>query len=79
MDDLYTIEVDLHGMTVVEARNHLIARLNKLPSHIREVRVIHGYNQGTNLQKVVRKEFKHKTIERKILELNQGITTFLIK
>jgi len=79
MSDLYTREIDLHQMSVGEARKYLKAELNALPKHIREVKVIHGYNRGTELQKFVRKDFGHKKIERKILELNQGITTFMIR
>lgn len=79
MNDLYTLEVDLHTMTVAEARQYLKSTLNSMPRHIREVRIIHGYRGGRELQKFVRHEFNHKKVERKILELNQGMTTYMIK
>ena len=79
MNDLLILEVDLHTMTVAEARKYLKSTLNVLPKHVREVRVIHGYRGGKELQKFVRHNFNHSKIERKVLELNQGMTTFIIK
>lgn len=79
MSDLYTRELDLHQMTVIEARKYLKTELNSMPKHIKEVRVIHGYTRGKELQKFVRQQFNHKRIERKILELNQGMTTLILK
>lgn len=72
-------EIDLHSMSVIESKKYLKTYLNTLGKGVVEVRVIHGYSSGTNLQKFVRKEFNHKRIERKILELNPGMTTFIIK
>lgn len=73
-----TKEIDLHLMSVVEAKSYLKTYLNSLDKEVREVRVVHGYNNGTRLQHLVRKEFKHKRVKRKILEMNQGVTTFLL-
>ena len=79
MSDLYIREIDLHQMSVAEARKYLKSQLSTMPKHIKEVRVIHGYTRGKELQKFVRKEFSHKRIERKVLELNQGMTTLILK
>ena len=72
------VTVDLHAMTVTQAQAHLTARIDRLPSKIKEVVVIHGYNGGTALQKMVRKDFKHPRVKRKILSLNPGVTSFLL-
>lgn len=72
-------EIDIHGMSVSEARKNLKSFLSTLPKGVTEVEVIHGYNQGNALQQYIRKEFSHKRIERKILSGNNGITIFLIK
>jgi DNA-nicking Smr family endonuclease len=77
--DLFTRELDLHSMSVAEARKYLKSELNAMPKHIKEVRVIHGYRSGKELQTFIRKEFSHKRIEKKMLELNQGMTTFILK
>lgn len=79
MSNLYNKELDLHNMSVAEARRYLKSELNKLPNHIREVTIIHGYRSGKELQTFIRHQFNHKRIERKVLELNQGMTTLMIK
>lgn len=78
MSNLYTRELDLHTMSVAEARTYLKSELNRLPKHITEVTVIHGYRNGKDLQHFVRHGFNHKKIQRKVLELNQGITTLIL-
>ena len=80
LDPGVVVTVDLHAMTVTQAQAqaHLTARINRLPSKIKEVVVIHGYNGGTALQKMVRKDFKHPRVKRKILSLNPGITSLLL-
>jgi hypothetical protein len=72
-------EVDLHNMSVIEARRYLKMYLNNLPKEVDEIDVIHGFHNGTNLQTFVRKDFGNKRIDRKILGLNNGVTTFMIK
>lgn len=74
----YSIEIDLHGRTVEEARAMLSETLKKLPKGVREISVVHGYRGGTALREMVRK-YSHPKIERKILTLNQGITILIIK
>lgn len=71
-------EIDLHGMLVENAKKHLNDQISRLPKGTISVDVIHGYNNGTALKKMVM-AFKHDRIERKIIGLNQGITTFILK
>ena len=75
----YETEIDIHGMTVNEAISELDYFLEYLPDNVKEVVVIHGYRQGKRLLDMVRKEFQHNRIERKIVSMNPGITVFLIK
>ncbi len=74
-----SLEVDLHGMTAIEAKIYLQKIFKSLSSNITEVVVIHGNNRGDKLANMVRREFKHKRIDRKILSLNGGITILKIK
>ncbi len=74
----YSIELDLHGHTTESAKAKLNDTLKHLPKDVREIQVIHGYRGGTALRDTVRK-YSHPKIERKILGLNQGITTLIIK
>ncbi|WP_405354271.1 Smr/MutS family protein [Ruminococcus sp.] len=73
----YSVQIDLHGQTVESAGRLLTQRLKQLPNDVREVRILHGYNGGTALRDMVRR-YKNPRIERKILGLNQGETTFLL-
>lgn len=71
-------EIDIHGMTVNEAVSELNYFLEYVSDDTREVVVIHGYRQGKNLLQMVRNDFKHKKIKRKIVSMNPGITIFLL-
>lgn len=65
-------EVDIHGCSIVQAKQIVDDALNKVPNEIKEVRVIHGYRGGTSLQEFIRKQYKHKRCKRKIVSMNAG-------
>lgn len=78
-DDLFILEedkvtIDLHDMELLEATYHLEKLFETLPANIKEVIVIHGYHKGQVLLNMVRKEFKHPRIQKKVIPLNKGIT-----
>ena len=75
----WTIEVDIHGMRVAEAKRQLELLLSRADKSIREVVVIHGYHGGRALQDMVRGELSHPRILRKELGLNNGQTTLLLR
>lgn len=68
-------EIDLHGMDYIEAKVFLKQYFDRLEKGKFEILIIHGYQRGSTLQNYVRKEFKHKRIHRKLVELNPGHTT----
>ena len=74
----YFLDLDIHNHTVESARKLITNTLKNLSPDVRGLNIIHGYHQGTALRDMVRK-FYHSKIERKILGLNQGTTTFIIK
>lgn len=71
--------IDLHGMTVAEAEAELNFFLDYLEDDVDEVVVVHGYKQGSALLEMVRKSYEHPRIKQKLLSMNNGITTFLLK
>ena len=74
------IEVDLHGMTQVQARVAVDAALRRASKSVYRLRLIHGYNSGTALRNMLRKEFAgHKKVLRVELGLNQGITDLVLR
>ena len=75
----FTVEVDIHGMTVIEAKRELEKLLNTCDNSIKEIDVIHGYTGGQALLNLVRKGLTHKRIVSRMLSLNQGVTTLKIQ
>lgn len=76
---LQTVTIDIHGMTLPEAKRHLERTLVSLPEQVGQVTVIHGYQAGQQLQNMVRKTLKCKRISRKLLTMNQGETILVLK
>ena len=75
----WTIEADIHGMRVLEAKRELETLIGRADKSIREIVVIHGYHGGSALKNMVRSELRHTRIQQKILSLNKGETTLLLK
>ena len=71
--------VDLHGLTVAEARAKLRQVLQRCPASVTEIEVIHGFHSGQALQKLVRKDFQHARIASRSFGLQGGITNYILK
>lgn len=73
-------ELDLHGMTQVQARIAVEAALRRASKSVYRLRLIHGYHGGTALRDMLRKEFSgHKKVLRIELGLNQGSTDLVLR
>lgn len=71
-------KVDLHGLTVIEAKILLDKTIDLLSFEYDEVLVVHGYHSNV-LQNFVRKDYKHKRLKMKVLPFfNQGETTLML-
>ena len=69
-----TVWVDVHGMTCRQARR-LIDNLINLSDCSLRLAVIHGYNHGTALSKMVRNDIDNKRILTRVgCKYNPGIT-----
>ena len=73
------VVLDLHNMQVDEARFYLERAIDTSEHRIREIVVIHGYRQGQGILNMVRNEFKHKRIEKKVVPFNNGMTYIQLK
>ena len=71
-------EIDLHGMNPAQAKKCLDSFISSLPKGECELSVIHGYNRGNALKKML-SVYKHKRAVKKYSELNPGVTTIIIK
>ena len=72
------ITIDLHDMELEEAKYYLDKLFETLPEDIWEIVVIHGYRKGQVLLNMVRKDFKHPRIKKKVIPINKGITIYLV-
>lgn len=84
LDDMFITDeeriiIDLHDMERNEAEFYLEKAIDTAEPKIKEIVVIHGYRQGQVILNMVRKEFKHKRIEKKVIPFNKGITLIYLK
>lgn len=70
--------VDLHNMVKEDAKINLIYAIDCADFDIKALVVVHGYHGGVIIKNLVRKEFTHPRIERKV-NLDAGRTIFILK
>lgn len=63
------IEIDIHGMTKMQAKTYLDNQLKGLKSSVYRVRIIHGYHGGTELREMVRQDYLYHA---KVIRIEQG-------
>ena len=74
------LELDIHGMTRAQAKTFLESRILRADKSVYRIRVIHGYNGGTELRDLVRREIsRNKKVLRVEIGLNQGETTLILR
>ena len=84
LDDMFITEeerivIDLHDMQEQEARFYLEKTIDTAEPKIKEIVVVHGYRGGQVILNMVRKNFTHKRIEKKVIPYNKGITLIYLK
>lgn len=79
MDEPF-ITVDLHGMRCDEAEKRIEKVLSGAGDGTYQIRLIHGFNRGTNLRDMIYDSFRYnKKVKRIIPGDNQGITVLILK
>ncbi|MDF2905005.1 MAG: hypothetical protein K0R34_326 [Herbinix sp.] len=74
------VEVDIHGMTRFQAKVFLDHQLKSAKKDIYRIRVIHGYQGGTQLRDMVRGDYRgHPKVLRVEIGLNQGSTDLILR
>lgn len=76
--DNEVMTVDLHNMKVWDAWNYLDSLIAFAPKGTSEVIVIHGYNNGTKLMNMVRKDYKNNRVRSKFTSWNLGRTSLIL-
>ena len=74
------VSIDVHGKTKAQARAAIYAALRKCDGSVYRIRVIHGFNMGTELRDMVRAEFAGAyRVLRVETGLNPGITELVLR
>lgn len=74
------VELDLHGMTQIQAKAAVDAALRRAGGSVYRLRVIHGYRGGTQLRDMLRREYgKHPKVKRLEVGLNPGATDLVLR
>lgn len=84
LDDMFITDeervvLDLHDMEENEARYYLEKTIDTAEDKIKEIVVVHGYRKGQVILNMVRNEFTHKRLEKKVIPYNKGITLLYLK
>lgn len=76
------IELDVHGLNVEQAIRKIEGVIASADGGVYRVKVIHGYNRGTNIRQAVYREFGNgldRRVSRVIPGENQGITEIVLR
>ncbi len=71
-----TLEIDLHGYTVLDAKKILERFIASAPKECHEIIVIHGYSRGDAIKTMIQNpnELRSNRIKRRKYSMNQGET-----
>ena len=71
------VEIDLHGKNVYQARLTIDAALRRAKAGTYRLRIVHGYNSGTVLRDMVRREYAGRVL--RVIPLDQGRTDLVLR
>jgi hypothetical protein len=73
-----SITIDVHGMTVDQAKREIERFITSCEPSIKEVVVIHGFHRGDALRQMIQSPngIRSKRIKRKRMTMNRGETIF---
>lgn len=81
MNQAGIVEIDLHGMNKYQAKLYIDSQLKKAKGSVYRIRIIHGYNRGTELKQLIQKEYgkNHPRVLRVERGLNPGESDLILK
>ena len=75
-----TLEIDLHGMTKVQAKAALDAALRRAGGSVYRVAVVHGCHGGTALRDFLQETYAtHPKVRRLVLSPDGGATELVLR
>lgn len=74
-------ELDLHGLSVLEAKSLIERTIVKLPKNEKELLLIHGYHGGDQIKRMIqdKNQLRSKRIVRRKYTMNQGETILVLE
>lgn len=74
------ITIDLHGMTVEQAKYYLIKEIETCDRNVWTIKAVHGYNNGTAIRDMIKYRLKHQKIKKIVIgDINKGVTLIELK
>ncbi len=70
--------VDLHGLSLEQAKAEIIYEINSVDIDIKNILLVHGFNRGTVLKNFIRKEFVYDKVLKKI-NIDASATLLVLK
>ena len=71
------IEIDLHWKNEYQAKITIDAALRRAKAGTYRLRIVHGYNSGTVLRDMVRREYAGRVL--RVIPLDQGRTDLVLR
>ena len=71
------IGIDLHGKNEYQAKITIDAALRRAKAGTYRLRIVHGYNSGTVLRDMVRREYAGRVL--RVIPLDQGRTDLVLR
>ena len=71
------VEIDLHGKNEYQARVTIDTALRRAKAGTYRLRIVHGYNGGTALRDMVRREYAGRVL--RVIPLDQGRTDLVLR
>ncbi len=75
-------EIDVHGLTAQEAVSAVKQAVTGAGSAVYRIKVIHGFNRGTNIKDAIREEFsygRNSKVKRVVGGDNLGVTELVLR
>ena len=82
MDLRAVIEVDLHNLTIEEAKKKIDRALDEAGGGVYRIRCIHGYHRGTGIRSMIREEYSYgrePRVRRLANGANEGVTELVLR
>lgn len=74
------LTIDVHGMNKYQAKVMIDSRLKRANKATYRIRIIHGYNRGTELRTMIRHDYAgHPKVKRIEFGINQGETDLVLR